>query len=149
MTVTSQASPARPLPNRIPFAWGAFQVLGTCPPLLGQMWACPNRKMNMHVQHALNVCLPMIWTGNALKIMKHTHKGLFGEAQFLTTSHTVILGFYKCVFKDNKHPLFYAHPPPHPFENPGSTTADYATLFFKISVISDCSIHCAKRSGDY
>ena len=42
-----------------------------------------------------DVHLPRIWTGNALKMGKMTceilkKKGLFGEAQFLTTSHLVV-----------------------------------------------------------
>ena len=31
---------------------GHFRHMPPPPPLLGQMWVCPNRKMNMHVEHA-------------------------------------------------------------------------------------------------
>ena len=31
---------------------GAFQAHAPPTPLLGQMWLCPNRKMNMHVECA-------------------------------------------------------------------------------------------------
>ena len=50
------------------------------------------------------MCLVMIWTGNACKMAKKKKKkGVFGEALFLTTSHSEVLVI------DNKS-LFYAPP---------------------------------------
>ena len=91
------------------------------PPLLGQIWACPNRKMNMHVEHAppfglkkKEVCVQkcmfacdLDWkcSENGKNGTKHTKKSLFEEALFMTASHLVVLVIiYMCVLKDNKHP---------------------------------------------
>ena len=56
-------------------------------------------------------------------------KVVFGQALVSTTSHLLVLVSIN-VCSDNKHPLFYAPPPP--LENPGSTTAlvglNYASI---------------------
>ena len=54
------------------------------PPLFGEMWACPNRKMNMHVEYETEKAVAKkwmkryvlftIWTGNGKNDTKSKKK---------------------------------------------------------------------------